>query len=81
VVQDVVELVPLPLLAGRQPDSAQFPLAVGGIMSPGRGGAHSRFMLAFLAARAKSALDHSGLVVSAQVRRFQMSRTVRGTTP
>ena len=30
--------------------------------------------------RSASALDHSGLVVSAQVRRFQMSRTVRGET-
>ena len=48
MVQDVVELVPFPLLAGRQPGSAQFPLAVGGIMSPGRGGCafsfHARFL-------------------------------------
>ena len=34
-----------------------------------------------LASRAKSAVDHSGRVVLTQVRRFQISRTVRDATP
>ena len=48
MVQDVVELVPLPLLAGRQPGSAQFPLAVGGVESLGRGGCAFSFHALFL---------------------------------